>query len=81
VIAGFGAAVGVYGGVLAVVIPDNIKAIVERAHATEPRSNDAFREYAATRSFVSDRPGSAALVTRACFIVHLLWRVRREFGL
>jgi hypothetical protein len=37
-----------------VVIPDNMKAIVDAAHATDPRLNDAFREYAQARGFVVD---------------------------
>lgn len=54
VIAGFEAAWAFFGGVFAVVIPDNMKAIVARADATEPRLNDAFREYALARGFVVD---------------------------
>lgn len=54
VIAGFEAAWVFFGGVFAVVIPDNMKAIVTAAHATEPRLNDAFREYAQARGFVVD---------------------------
>ena len=54
VIAGFDCAWAFFGGVFAVVIPDNMKAIVEQAHATEPRLNDAFREYAQARGFVID---------------------------
>lgn len=54
VIAGFDCAWLFFGGVFAVVIPDNMKAIVDHADATEPRLNDAFREYAQARSFVVD---------------------------
>jgi transposase len=54
VIAGFEAAWVSFGGVFAVVIPDNMKAIVTIAHATEPRLNDAFREYAQARGFAVD---------------------------
>lgn len=54
VIAGFEAAWVFYGGVFAVVIPDNMKAIVERADATDPKLNDAFREYAQARGFAVD---------------------------
>jgi hypothetical protein len=32
--------------VFAVVIPDNMKTVVERADAINPKLNDAFREYA-----------------------------------
>jgi hypothetical protein len=37
VIAGFDCALAFFGGVFAVVIPNNMKAIVEQAHATEPK--------------------------------------------
>ena len=54
VIAGCEGAWAFYGGVFATVIPDNLKAIVERADATEPRLNQAFVEYAQSRGFVTD---------------------------
>jgi transposase len=54
VIAGFEAAWRFFGGVFAVVIPDNMKAIVDKADATDPKLNDAFREYAESRGFVVD---------------------------
>ncbi|MFI5783521.1 IS21 family transposase [Nocardia sp. NPDC051570] len=54
VIAGFEAAWVYFDGVFAVVIPDNMKAIVDQAHATDPRLNDSFREYAEARGFVVD---------------------------
>src|SRR6201993_560689 len=54
VIAGFEAAWAFFGGVFAVVIPDNMKAIVDKAHATDPKLNDAFREYAQARRFAVD---------------------------
>jgi len=54
VIAGFEAAWAFYGGVFATVIPDNLKAVVERADATEPRLNQAFVEYAQARGFAVD---------------------------
>ncbi len=54
VIAGFEAAWRFFGGVFAVVIPDNMKAIVDKADATDPRLNDSFREYAQSRGFVVD---------------------------
>jgi len=37
-----------------VVIPDNMKAIVDKADATDPKVNDAFREYAQARGFAVD---------------------------
>jgi len=54
VIAGFEAAWAFYGGVYATVIPDNMKTIVVRADALEPRLNQAFVEYAQARGFVID---------------------------
>jgi transposase len=54
VIAGFEAAWAFFGGVFAVVIPDNMKAIVAKADATDPKLNDAFREYAQARGFAVD---------------------------
>ncbi len=54
VIAGCEAAWVFYGGVFATVVPDNLKAIVERADALEPRLNQAFVEYAQSRGFVID---------------------------
>jgi hypothetical protein len=54
VIAGFEAAWSFYGGVFSTVIPDNLKAIVDRADALEPRLNQAFVEYAQSRGFVID---------------------------
>ncbi|MFI5782705.1 IS21 family transposase [Nocardia sp. NPDC051570] len=54
VIAGFEAAWVFFDGVFAVVVPDNMKAIVDSAHATDPRLNDSFREYAESRGFVVD---------------------------
>jgi transposase len=54
VIAGFEAAWAFFGGVFKVVIPDNMKAIVDQADNTEPRLNDSFREYVQARGFVVD---------------------------
>jgi transposase len=54
VIPGCEAAWAFYGGVFATVIPDNLKAIVERADPLEPRLNQAFVEYAQARGFVID---------------------------
>ena len=60
VIAGFEAAWVFFGGLFATVIPDNCKALVERADAVEPRLNEAFVEYAQVRGSSSTRPGCAA---------------------
>lgn len=54
VIAGFEAAWAFFGGIFAVVIPDNMATIVDRADSTEPRLNQAFTEYAQSRGFLID---------------------------
>jgi transposase len=54
VIAGCEAAWEFYGGVFKVLIPDNMKAIVDRADPTAPRLNVTFTEYAQARGFVID---------------------------
>lgn len=54
VIAGCEAAWAFFGGVFAVMIPDNLAAVVAKADAVEPRLTDAFVEYAQSRGFVID---------------------------
>ena len=54
VIAGFEAAWAFFNGVFAVVIPDNMKPIVNEADSLEPRLNDAFLDYAQSRGFAVD---------------------------
>ena len=54
VIAGCEAAWAFFGGVFAVVIPDNMAAIVDKADPLSPRLNRAFVEYAQARAFVVD---------------------------
>jgi hypothetical protein len=54
VITGCEAAWAFFDGVFATVIPDNMKAIVDKADWTEPRLNQAFVEYAQSRGFVID---------------------------
>jgi len=54
VIAGFEEAWTFFGGVFAVVIPDNMSTIVTEADPLEPRFNDAFLEYAQSRGFEID---------------------------
>lgn len=54
VIGGFERAWEFFGGVFKVVIPDNIKVIVDSADPTNPRLNDAFLEYAQSRGFLID---------------------------
>lgn len=43
-----------YGGVFEVVIPDNTKAIVDRADPLDPKFNKTFREYSQARGFFLD---------------------------
>jgi transposase len=54
VIAGCEAAWVFYGGVFRVLIPDNMKAIVDVADPLCPRINAAFAEYAQSRGFAID---------------------------
>ena len=54
VIAGFEAAWAFFDGIFAVVVPDNMGTIVDKAHPTEARLNQAFVEYAQHRGFVVD---------------------------
>lgn len=54
VIAGCEAAWAFYEGVFATAIPDNMKAIVDKSDALDPRLNQAFVEYAQSRGFVID---------------------------
>jgi transposase len=54
VIAGCEAAWSFFDGVFATVIPDNMKAIVDKSDPLEPRLNQAFVEYAQSRGFVID---------------------------
>jgi hypothetical protein len=54
VIEGFEAAWAFFGGVFAVVIPDNMKAIVTKADDVAPIFNQGFVEYAQSRGFVID---------------------------
>ena len=54
VIEGFEEAWGFFGGVFPVVVPDNMKAIVDGADPVEPRINARFLEYAQSRGFALD---------------------------
>ena len=56
---GFEAAWDFFGGIFAVVIPDNMAAIVDKANPTEPRLNAAFVEYAQDRGFLVDADAGA----------------------
>ena len=53
-IAGFESAWRFFGGVFAVVVPDNMKTIVDKANPTAPTLNQAFADYAANRGFLID---------------------------
>lgn len=84
VIAGFEAAWRFFGGVFAVVIPDNMKAIVDKADATDPKLNDAFREYAQARGFAVDptrirRPQDKPRVERCVRYVRTNFFAGEEF--
>jgi transposase len=54
VITGCDAAWAFFGGVFRVLIADNMAAVVDRAHPTDPRLNQAFAEYAQDRGFAVD---------------------------
>lgn len=54
VLAGFEAAWAFFGGVFAVVIPDQMKTAIEKADNISPRFNDTFLEYAESRGFAID---------------------------
>jgi transposase len=54
VIAGCEAAWTFFGGVFAVMIPDNLSPVVVKADGVSPRFTDAFVEYAQSRGFVID---------------------------
>lgn len=53
-IEGFEQAWTFFDGIYKVVIPDNMKTIVNHADALNPRLNDAFLEYSQSRGFVVD---------------------------
>ncbi|MSQ84973.1 MAG: IS21 family transposase [Myxococcales bacterium] len=70
VIEGMEAAWQFYGGVFAVVVPDNCKCIVVSADPLHPRFCQAFLEYAQSRGFLADparvrRPRDKARVERS----------------
>jgi len=54
VIAGCEAAWAFFNGIFAVLIPDNMSSVIDRANPTDPRFNQAFVEYAQCRGFVID---------------------------
>jgi transposase len=54
IVAGFEEAWAFFAGVFAVVIPDNMGGIVDKANPTDPRINQAFVDYAQARGFAVD---------------------------
>jgi len=54
VIAGFERAWEFFGGIFAVVIPDNLKAIVTTADPVNPQLNEGFLDYMQARGFLCD---------------------------
>ena len=70
VIEGLEAAWAFFGGVFAVLLPDNMKSVVERADPLSPRLSEPFVEYAQARGFVIDparvrKPQDKARVERS----------------
>jgi hypothetical protein len=85
VIRGFEAAWGFFSGVFPVVIPDNMKTIVETADNIEPRFNDTFLEYAQSRGFSIDparvrRPTDKPRVERTVPYVRRNWFAGEDFA-
>jgi transposase len=85
VIEGFEAAWEFFGGVFKVVIPDNLKAVVDKADATAPRINPTFLEYAQARGFVIDparvrRPQDKPRVERTVQYVQRSFWAGEEFA-
>jgi hypothetical protein len=78
-----------YGGVFGVLIPDNTKAIVQRADPLEPLLNEVFLEYAQARGFHIDptrvrRPRDKGRVEKSvrdtrddCFGGEQLWTLEQ----
>lgn len=70
VIEGLDAAWAFFGGVFAVLIPDNLKPVVDKADPVDPRISVGFLDYAQARGFVVDparvrRPQDKPRVERA----------------
>lgn len=78
VIEGFEAAWQFFGGVFAVVIPDNMSSIVTKAEHTAPRFNDVFLEYAQSRGFGID-PARVATPTDKPRVERTVPYVRNNF--
>lgn len=54
VIEGLEAAWAFFGGVFPVIVPDNLKAVVEVSDPLSPKVNESFREYSQSRDFEVD---------------------------
>lgn len=67
-----------FGGVFAVLIPDNMKAIVAEADAVQPKLSDAFTEYAQARGFEVD-PARVRAPTDKARVERSLSYVRASF--
>ena len=85
VIDGFEAAWEFFGGVFAVVIPDNMATVVTKADALDPVLNQGFVEYAQARGFVVDparvrSPKDKARVERAVQFVQTSFWAGEDFG-
>ncbi|MGQ0669452.1 MAG: IS21 family transposase [Actinomycetota bacterium] len=85
VIEGFEAAWAFFGGVFKVIIPDNLKAVVERPDPLAPRLNEAFVEYAQARGFLIDaarvrHPKDKARVERAVGYVRSSFFAGEDFA-
>src|SRR5680860_155100 len=85
VIAGCEAAWTFYGGVFRVLIPDNMKSVVDRADPLVPRLNVTFTEYAQARGFVIDparvrKPQDKPLVERTVTYVRGSFFAGEEFA-
>lgn len=80
VIAGFEAAWRFFSGAFRVLIPDNLKAIVDRSDPLDPRINEAFLEYAQSRGFAIDparirHPKDKARVERqVTYVRESMWK-------
>lgn len=85
VCAGLDAAWRFFGGVPQRLVPDNMKTIVDSAHATNPRLNDAFKDYAEARSLFVDlarvrRPQDKARVENHVAFVRESWFQGEHFA-
>ncbi|MGI9015637.1 MAG: IS21 family transposase, partial [Euzebya sp.] len=85
VIAGLEAAWAFFGGIFAVVVPDNMRAIIDQADATNPRVNRTMMEYAQARGFVIDparvrKPQDKPRVERAVQYVQGNFFAGEDFG-